>query len=432
MKLNMLVCLFLGLISLTMEAQEPFNRKKTIKDVKAQLKAEKYQQAEDMLNKAMTANNPEAANGAEFHYLRLQALRGLATAENRNMFLNTRPDTAKYFTYIYRIYEYGFSCDSLDRLPDAKGRMRPSYTSYIVNMLSFYRNNIKSAGKYYYKKNKFDDAYRFFNLYLTTLHHPLITAAKDYKEDEDTLSLANLAVFSAYNAANHKNVLKYLPIAMKDSTDYALLCQIGSRSCMELKDTLGAVSYLHKGWNTDVTQEFFYINLIDYHVERQEYVQAIDIIDKQLTVEPRKRLLWFLKGKCEQCLDSVDIAVDCYQKAIEIQPEDAMSYSSLGGIFIEKAHEVHDINNYRPGTRAFTRVKTQQNNIYKQAQEYLENARKYAPETPALWYEGLMEVYFKLNLGKELQELEKTPSTPAASQPKENVKKQNDEKKNKR
>lgn len=407
MKLNILFCLVLGLISLTIEAQEPFNKKKTIKEVKAQLKAERYSQAEDLLGKAMKAENKEAMEDAELHYLRLQTLQGLATAENRNMFLNTRPDTAKYFTYIYRIYEFGFSCDSLDRLPDAKGRVRPNYTTHVVSLLSAYRNNIKSAGKYYYKKNKFDEAYRFFDLYLTTLHHPLITAAKDYKPDEDTLTLANLAVFSAYNASKFKQVMKYLPTAMKDRTDYALLCQIGSKSCMELVDTIGAVGYLQEGWKTDAKQEFFYINLIDYHVERHEYVEAINIIEQQLEVEPQKRLLWFLKGKCEQCIDSVDLAVESYQKAVELQPDDALSYSSLGGIFIDKARKVYDINNNKPGTQAYTKAKNAQNKIYQQAQECLENARKYAPHDPSLWHEGLMEVYYKLNLGKELQELEK-------------------------
>ena len=386
-------------------AQDAFVKKKIIKSVKSQLKEEKYQQAEDMLSKVMK-DRQEARDDAEFHYLRLQTLRGLATAENRNMYLNTRPDTAKYFTYINRIYEYGFSCDSLDRLPDAKGRVRPSYTSYIINMLSTYRNNIKSGGKYYSKKNKYDDAYRFFDLYLTTMHHPLITAAKDYQLDDDTLSIARLAVYSAFNASKHPNVMKYLPTAMKDTTDYALLCQIGSTSLMTMNDTVQALDYLQKGWKADPQQEYFYIHLIDYYVEHEKYAEAIDIIDKQLEVEPQKRLLWFVKGKCEQCLDSVDLAIQCYQKAIECQADDALSYSSIGGIYIEKAREVYDINNYQPGTQAYTRAKKQQNQIYEQAKSALENARKYAPEDKALWHDGLMEAYFKLNLGKELKELE--------------------------
>ena len=414
MKHILLITLLLTSAVLSVGAQEAFVRKRIIKDVKAQLKAEKYQQVEDMLNKVMNGNN-EAKNDAELQYLRLHALRGLATAENRNMFLNTRPDTAKYFTYINRIYDFGFSCDSLDRLPDEKGRVRPSYTSYIVNMLSSYRNNIKSGGKYYYKKDKFDDAYRYFDLYLTTLHHPLITAAKDYQADDDTLSIARLAVFSAFNASKHSNVMKYLPLAMEDTTDCALLCQIGSTSLMAMQDTIQALDYFHKGWKADPTQEYFYVHLIDYHVLHEQYTEAIDIIDKQLEVEPQKRLLWYLKGKCAQCLDSVDLALECYQKAVEFQPDDALSYSSIGGIYIDKAREVYDINNYKPGTQAYARVKKQQNEIYEKAKTALENARKYAPDNQTLWHDGLMEAYFKLNLGQELKELETITGNPVST-----------------
>ena len=119
----------------------------------------------------------------------------------------------------------------------------------------------------------------------------------------------------------------------------------------------------------------------------------------------------------------MDVAVDCYKKAVEIQPDDALSYSSLGGIYIDKARKVYDVNNNRPGTQAYTKAKNKQNKIYKEAQEFLENARKNAPNDPSLWHEGLMEVYYKLNLGKELQELEKLSSISAVSQPKENAQK---------
>ena len=147
----------------------------------------------------------------------------------------------------------------------------------------------------------------------------------------------------------------------------------------------------------------------------EQYTEAIDIIDKQLVVEPQKRLLWYLKGKCEQCLDSVDLALECYQKAVEFLPDDALSYSSIGGIYIDKAREVYDINNYKPGTQAYARVKKQQNEIYEKAKTALENARKYAPDNQTLWHDGLMEAYFKLNLGQELKELETITGNPVST-----------------
>ena len=58
-----------------------------------------------------------------------------------------------------------------------------------------------------------------------------------------------------------------------------------------------------------------------------------------------------------------------------------------------------------------------------QAQDALEKSRKIAPNNPELWHEGLLEVYYKLNLGKELQELEQLPITPVSNQPDEKAKK---------
>jgi hypothetical protein len=100
-----------------------------------------------------------------------------------------------------------------------------------------------------------------------------------------------------------------------------------------------------------------------------------------------------------------------------------LSYSSLGGIYIDKARSVYDVNSYKIGTQAFTRAKNAQNKIYKQAQDALEKSRKIAPNNPELWHEGLLEVYYKLNLGKELQELEQLPITPVSNQPDEKAKK---------
>lgn len=406
MKLKILITIVLSsFFVFQLQAQEEYNRKKIRKEAKGFLKDQRFPQAEDVLKKAMSAHD-EARKDAEFYNMRLNALHGMATTENRNMYLNSRPDTAKYFTYIYSIYELGYVCDSLDRLPDAKGRIRTSYTGNIMNLLAFYRNNVKSAGKYYYKKTKYDEAYRFFDLYLSTINDTLITSAKNYRQETDTLDIARLAVYSAFNASSFKNVLKYLPYTMTDTTDFVLLCQIGSKAEMELKDTLKAVKYLYEGWKADPSNEYFYMNLIDYHVNRKEYSDAKSIIETQLFSDFQNRRLWYLKGKCEQCLDSLDDALNSYQMAIKIDSVDALSYSSIGSIYVEKARAVYEINDSKPGTRAYTQAKERQNRIYRQAREALENARKHAQDDPDLWKEGLGEVYYKLNLGKELKELE--------------------------
>lgn len=393
-------------IALTTVAQESeYNRKKTVREVRSNLKAERYAQAEDIIQKAMKAWT-EADADLELNSLMLNTENALAAAENRKIFLNNKPDTAKYFSYIYKVYQYGVKCDSLDRLPDERGRVRTHYSSAIASNLLSYRNNIKSGGKYFYKKQNFKEAFRYFDMYMQTVHQPALVELKNFKPDVDTVEVALMAVYSAYSAADYPNVVRYLPTALLDSTDYAYVCQLGSRSYMELKDTLSAVDYLYEGWKADPRNEYFFVTLVDYYINRHNYDDAYNIISAQLDEDPNNHRLWYIYGKCQQCMDSIDSAIESYKHAVAIRPDDAMSYSSLGNIFIDKARIAYNVNNYTVGTRAYTRAKQEQDALYDEARVYLEKARQYSPEDTSLWLSSLSEVYYKLNMGDELKALE--------------------------
>ncbi len=400
------VFLLVFVFVLSTSAQEPFNRKKTLKEVRASIKSANYAQAETLLNKAITSFQ-EAKQDVEFYSLLMNVEHNLADAENRKIFLNSNPDTAKYFLYIYKVYKVGLSCDSLDRLPDEKGRLKLHYTSGISELLQFYRNNIKSAGKFFYKKQKYSDAFRYFDLFLQTINNVLITFPKNINPNSDSLDIARLAVHSAFNASEYKNVMKYLPKVIKDTTNYAAFCHIGSKSLMELGDTLRAIDFLYKGWKADPGREYFYITLVNYYIDRLQYDKAYEIVDTQLSGNPTNRRLWYIKGKCQQCMDSLDSAIVSYERAILILDSDAQSYSSIGNIYVIKAHQAYNTSDYKIGTNAYTRAKRQQTEYYKKALDNFELARKYAPDNTSLWLTGLSEVYFKLNMGKELKALEK-------------------------
>lgn len=397
------------------QAEPAYSRKKTLRDVRSNLKAERYAQADEQIQKAWKQSE-EAVRDAELYNLMVNAQRGLANAENKKIFLNNRPDTAKYFDYIYKVYDYGIRCDSLDRLPNEKGRVKTHYSSNIQSQLLSYRNNIKSAGKFFYKKHRFSDAYKYFDMYLKTRHHPLLTSAKNYTVGTDTTELAVMAVYASYSAKEYDHVKQYIQLALNDTTESSYLCQLGSQALMELKDTVSAMDYLFEGWKNEPTHDYFFITLVDYNINQHNYQEAYDIVAAQLLEVPDNHRLWYIFGKCQQCMDSIDAAVLSYEKALELNPEDALSYSSLGNIYIEKARGVYNINTYAIGTPEYAEAKQTQDKLYETARNNLEKARKYSPEDSSLWLTPLSEVYFKLNMGKELKALESLESN--GSQPK--------------
>ena len=318
------------------QAEPAYSRKKTLRDVRSNLKAERYAQADEQIQKAWKQSE-EAVRDAELYNLMVNAQRGLANAENKKIFLNNRPDTVKYFDYIYKVYDYGIRCDSLDRLPNEKGRVKTHYSSNIQSQLLSYRNNIKSAGKFFYKKRRFSDAYKYFDMYLKTRHHPLLTSAKNYTVGTDTTELAVMAVYASYSAKEYDHVKQYIQLALNDTTEFSYLCQLGSQALMELKDTVSAMDYLFEGWKNEPTHDYFFITLVDYNINQHNYQEPYDIVAAQLLEVPDNHRLWYIFGKCQQCMDSIDAAVLSYEKAIETRelakklPETLMCFLGASG-----------------------------------------------------------------------------------------------------
>lgn len=386
--------------------EEEYNKKKVLKEVRANIKSQKYSQAEDLVRKSIEKYE-EARTDAEMLHYEMNLQHNLAADENKKIFLNNKPDTTKYFNCIYNVYHYALICDSLDKLPDRKGRVKPRYSSNISDRLNTYRNNIKSAGKFFYKHQKYADAYKFINLYLSTRNNPYILAKLSPTQIADSMDVYRLALYTTYNNTDYKTAVEFLPKVMTDTLGFSYHCQLGSKSLMEIGDTVSAIKYLYDGWHYDPAREYFYVNLVDYHIGQKQYDMAYEVVTKQLEIDPLNRRLWYIKGKCEQCLDSLDQALLSYHKVIYLAPEDAQAHSSMGDIYLQKARDAYKTNEFKVGTRAYTRAKRLQTDIYKQSREAYELARKYAPDNKNLWLAGLREVYYKLNMGKELKELEK-------------------------
>lgn len=378
-----------------------FNRKALLSEIKADLKAQKYSQADDKIKKAV-AEYSEAKQDAEIINIHMNVAHHLSEAENRKIFLNSKPDTAAYLNQIYRVYELGLLCDSLDSLPNRKGKIRPRYTENIKERLTFYRKNLISAGKYFYKKQKYHDALRFIQMYINT---------RDFHLIQDTLTsyqdIYPLAVFSSYGAENYDAVKTYLPRCESDSLHRSLLCQIGSKTYMATNDTLTALRYLNAGWECDPTKDYFYLTLVHYYIDHIQYGKALSIINKQLLREPESQELWYIKGKSLQCLDSLDEAIGAYQQVVSLNPKHMQALSSMGETYVTQAHNLYKSTTAKVGSKDYIQSRKRQNALYNKACEVLEQVRNSAPDDQTLWFTNLREVYYRLNKGKELKELEK-------------------------
>ncbi len=384
----------------TLHGQD-FSRKSLLKDVRAMMKSENYSGADATLSKAL-AEHHELDNDAELYYLEMRIQGKLAEAENRKIFLNNRPDTAKYFSCIYNIYNYGMKIAS-----DGK-----KYAKSATDHLIHYRNNLLSAGKFHYTKSQFADAYKYFDLYLSSIHHPLLHANEAYVPDADTISLSKLAVFSAFGSNAYDKAMGYMDMAVRDTLNRQDLLEIASKSCLALKDSVRALEFMRRGWKNDARNEYFCYSLIRYYTDYKDYDNLLDVVTTAIDSLPEGTdslkvfRLMYIAGRTEEMLGDEDAALLTMQDALRYNPDDIQTHQRIGNIYLRRAHNSFDNNTLQPRTEAYRKWKSELQELYTSAAEYFENVRRLTDDT-SMWLSELRECYYKLNKGKELKKLEK-------------------------
>lgn len=381
----------------------------TVKSVRALLKEKKYSNANDAINKAFNEHE-SARSSAQLYSFQTLALQNLVLDENRKMYLNQKPDTSKYFSYIYSLYTSALRCDSIDQLPNEKGKIDIKYRDSNRNKLLQFRKNLSNAGKYFYQKNEYQNAYRYEDLYLSTKNSPIFTDSKGkytLSDETDSVEHSSLAVFLAYAYNNYDGVIKYIPVALNDTSRMAQLLEVGSKAYYSIGDTISANNLLYKGLQDFPTTEYFYLTLVKYFNDRGEYNNALDIIDSVIINMPDNRNALFLKAKEHEYLSEYEKSLETLDNLVNINDNDAEAYSQIGSINLLLAHKAYENFNLRVTDRGYSKGRKTINSFYKKSKTAFESCRKYAEDKPELWLTGLRECYYKLNMGKELKHLEK-------------------------
>lgn len=385
--------------------QSSWNRKSVVKEMKQHIKAKAYSKADEVFQNQYKQYPHEMRHDTRIMALEVDVQRNLALEQNRNIYLNNKPDTAKYFQHIYQMYQYAFICDSSDLQPDSKGRVKPTYRESNASKLLSFRNNLRSAGKFHYNKKNYSEAYRFISLYLDSHQSALLHASTNTSwKDEDTVQIATLACLSAFADSQFQQSVKYLPLAMQDQSNRKYVLEISSKAFSQLNDTASMLRQLETGIEEYPEYDYFILTIIKHYNERKEYGHALSHCKKLLNLYPDSRTLWFVKGKEEQYMMLNDSAKYSFMKVIDINPQDAEAYSNLGHLALSDAKNFY--TRLKPSELTGTKKKKLQT-IYQTACDYFECSKKFAPDNPSLWYEPLRDVYYHLNRGKDLKNLER-------------------------
>ena len=180
------------------------------------LRGKDFEKAEKMMTDLLKDTNN--LQNKRIYDVWLQAVEKQYGQLNDKMYVKQKVDTAKLFTLTQRIFTVGERLDSLDMLPDKKGKVSPEYRKDNAQRLTSYRPNLFFGGAYYVRKQNFRNAYDFFEMYLDCDNQPLFEGYDFLSDDPRMGEAAYWATYCGYRMDDPMLCLRYADIARRDTS----------------------------------------------------------------------------------------------------------------------------------------------------------------------------------------------------------------------
>ncbi|MDP4277719.1 MAG: tetratricopeptide repeat protein [Bacteroidota bacterium] len=295
--------------------------------------------------------------------------------------------------------------DSLDRLPNEKGKVKPKFTNKIVDRTMRFQRGFTDAGSYYYSNKDYVKALSMFGSYLS---YPSIPFLKNKGLEKDTL-ISRLTYYCGLCAtqANKPEVaVKYYEQVKDNNADsawiYARLCDDYSM----LKDTANMVRIFQLGAQKFPKEPFYARNLINFYIYKNQMPQAMEWIGKALQQDDKSAALWNVKGRLLENDKKLDDAADCYNKAITLDPKFSDALGNLGRIYYNQAVEELDRVNAIRDDKTYRKEKVKLKTMFEKARPYFEKAYEINPDERD-YVVALRGIYYNLDMSDKYNVMDK-------------------------
>ena len=375
-------------------------QKKEIQTAKDQVKAGKnLDQAVASMKKLL--NDSVNRTNKKIWTVYFDAVRKQYEQGNEKLYLKQKYDTAQLFNYPRQLFEVALQFDSVEAVPDKKGRKNLEFRKGHKDYLAHIRSNLYNGGIWFLNKQKYQDAYKFFDCYIDCAEQPMFKSYNYMEKDKHLPTAAYYAVYSGYKMKNPKATLHHSYMALKDTVHYNYMLQYLAETYALEKDTARYVASLKEGFKRVPTFPFFFPRLVDHYVDNAQLDSAMVVVDEALTVVPDSDL--YLAAKSNLLLDQGKLkeCIEVSQKVIDVNPEMPEPYYNVGICYFNQAVE-QDKNSQNS-----RQVKAQVEADYKKALPYLVKYRELEPKEQGKWAFPLYTIYLNLNMGKEFDEIDK-------------------------
>lgn len=330
-----------------------------------------------------------------FESLRKQYAQG-----NEKLYLNQKYDTLALFGIASRMMAAMVEYDSIDAMPDEKGRVRLTHRKDNGEVLNTLRPNLYNGGLFLIRKQKYAEAYKLLGQYIDAMHLPLFASYR-YAETDRQLPVASYwAMYCAYKIKDNAGVLAHAPLALKDMGHHELALQHLSETYEGMGRGEEYLTTLKDGFDSYPLSPFFYSHLIEYYTKAKQWDEALRLTDRALEVDSTRTLFHLAKssillnlGEYDRCFAICDSLLQTGDSIPEANLNAGLAKFNQGVMLNKTALQS-------------ARQKARVMECYKTAMPYLEAYRAVRPDRKDAWGLPLYTIYLNLNLGKKFDEID--------------------------
>ena len=391
---KILICVF---ICLSLMA---WGQKKTMTQVKDYIKSGKnLDKAEKLMTDLL---NDSSSRGNEKVWLLLfESQRKQYDQGNEKLYLKEKYDTAALFLVGKRMFDTLEGLDSLDRLPDARGKVKLKYRDRSAELLNIYRPNLFNGGVFFMKKHDFSRAYDFFDTYINSAVKPMFARYQYAERDKRLPEAAYWASYCGYKLEKPQLTLRHTYQALKDSVHLPYMLQYLAETYKLEKDTARYVQTLKDGFSKYPKFPFFFPRLIDYYSHIGAYDEAMKSCDEALQTDSVNTLFRYAKSSLLLTMGRYKQSFAISKALIAENDTLADAYLNAGLALFDQAVELD--KKTQSGSKKYNQILE----LYRKAMPYLEKYRAMAPDQKDKWALPLYTIYLNLNMGKQFDEIDK-------------------------
>lgn len=352
----------------------------------------------DKAEKLMTDLLKDSANleNPRIYDVWLEAVEKQYGQLNEKMYKKEKIDTVQLFTLTKRMFTIAERLDSLDMLPDKKGKVNLQYRKANSEKLMTYRPNLFFGGAYYVRKSEFDKAFDLFETYIDCSQQLLFEAQDLMNTDTRMGEAAYWASYSGYRMNDPVKTLRYIELARRDTAKLESTLLYAAEAWRMLNDETQYQTILWEGFRLNPHSSYFFPRLIDSYTARGNYEQGLAVANEALKSDSLNQLFLFAKSTMQLNLGQYADCLMTSEQLINMNCEMADAYYNAGTACLNIILKMDSRNH-----------KKQIKRMYQRALPYMEAYRRLAPQEKDRWAPALYRIYFNLNMGKEFDEIDK-------------------------